>query len=323
MKNVWSRDSLAHRVLYSYVREEEDGILLLDYLACYPRLNRDAWRSSVLRGEVTVNSEVRMPDTPLKKHDRIDCIADGPEPQANLSYRTVYEDDSLVVFDKPPNLCVHPTGPFFRHTLWYLGCERYGELHFVSRLDRETSGLLTAARTREVAALLTNGHTPFYKEYCALVQGHHTGSLRARGHLLQEPFPGGQRVFRMGETGEGELADTELFFLRFVGENTLVKAVLHTGRRHQIRATLFALGCPVVGDKLYGASPLLQRKIKTQSFSEEDCHLLQLPRQALHCSYLAFPHPVTLKPVVCRSACPFAGEDKKRPETDFSGYFEK
>ena len=93
---------------------------------------------------------------------------------------------------------------------------------------------------------------------------------------------------------DGENADTELFPLEVYADKfSLVRAILHTGRMHQIRATVFSLGFPVVGDKLYGIDEKLYNKISTQSFSAEDRKKLILDDQALHCSVLRFNHPIT------------------------------
>ena len=91
---------------------------------------------------------------------------------------------------------------------------------------------------------------------------------------------------------------------------SLVRAVLHTGRQHQIRATLYSLGYPVVGDKLYGVDETMYGKIRSRALMEGDFVRLRMDRQALHAAKLEFRHPVTGEWVCCESPCPFAGEKK-------------
>lgn len=188
-------DQLNRRRLRSHVRETEDGQILPDYLAAhFPRFDRAGWLREIAADRVAVNGGAASSETVLAQHD---CVAyfppETPEPDAELHYRVVYADSDLLVIDKPGNLCVHPTGPFFRHTLWYLAGRDWGELRFINRLDRETSGLLIAARNVETAARMDNRRCPLYKEYLALVFGRFRGTVRARGVL--EP-DGASAVFK-------------------------------------------------------------------------------------------------------------------------------
>ena len=181
-------DKLARRQLYSHVPEAEDGAALPDYLAAhFSRFDRAGWGRAIEEGLVTVNGLPALPDMNVKRHDRVGYYPpETPEPDAELHYRTVYEDGDFLVLDKPGNLCMHPTGPFFRHTLWHLAGSRYGEIRFVHRLDRETSGLVIAARTRQAAAAMDNGNTPVHKEYLALVTGDFRGRVHAAGYLVHD-----------------------------------------------------------------------------------------------------------------------------------------
>ena len=291
-------EKLAARRLYGHVRRGEAGMTLLEYLGRYRRFDAAGWRAAVLDGRVRVNDRSVPPETRLAEHD---CVAffpgDLPEPDAALHYRTVYADDDLIVFDKPADLCVHPTGPFFRHTLWHLAGREYGELRFVNRLDRETSGLIVAARSTTMAAKLDARVCPMRKEYLVLVIGNFAVPVRARGRLAPDPEScvAKKRRFLPDAAAAGpDAADTEFVPVRKAGRDmTLVRAVLHTGRQHQIRATLCSLGFPVVGDKLYGPDARLFLKIRDQSFTDADREILRMPHQALHAARLEFAHPRT------------------------------
>ena len=229
----------------------------------------------------------------------------------------VYEDPYLLVIDKPGNLCVHPTGPFFRHTLWHLVGSKYGEIRFVHRLDRETSGLVIAARSRRAAAAMDNGGTPVRKEYLALVTGEFRGTVRAEGFLVHDktsavrkkkrfvfadsPEAAAVRLDPTAETAATDLAEVS----RVPPDMTLVRAILGTGRQHQVRATLHSLGFPLAGDKLYGPDERLFLKIKSQTLTDADLKSLRFGRQALHAAVLEFRHPFTGETIRCESPFPW------------------
>ena len=311
-------DKLARRQFYSHVPEAEDGTPLADYLAAhFSRFDREGWTQAIQEGLVTVNDLPARPGAAVKRHDRVGYWPpEMPEPDAELHYRVVYEDDSLLVIDKPGNLCVHPTGPFFRHTLWHLVGVRYGEIRFVHRLDRETSGLIIAARTRRAAAAMDNGNTPVRKEYLALVTGDFRGRIHAEGFLVHDrdsavrkkkkfvpadaPEAGSARLDPTVETAATELIEES----HVSPDMTLVRAILGTGRQHQVRATLHSLGFPLAGDKLYGPDERLFLKIASGSLNADDFARLRFGRQALHAAVLEFRHPFTGKTIRCESPFP-------------------
>ena len=313
-------DKLARRQLYGHVPEAEDGSALPDYLAAhFSRFDRAGWIQAIADGLVTVNDLPATPEMFLKRHDRVAYWPpETPEPDAELDFRVVYEDADLLVIDKPGDLCVHPTGPFFRHTLWHLVGSEYGEIRFVHRIDRETSGLVVAARTRRMAAAMDNGGTPVYKEYLALVTGDFRGSIHAGGFLVHDNASAVRKKkrFVFADSPEAtearldptaETAVTDFCEVSHVPPDmTLVRAVLGTGRQHQVRATLHSLGFPLAGDKLYGPDERLFLKIADNSLTEADRALLRFKRQALHAAVLEFSHPFTGETIHCESPFPWA-----------------
>ena len=300
-------DKLARRQLYSHVPEAEDGTALPDYLAAhFSRFDRAGWIQAIEAGLVTVNDRPSLPNRNVKRHDRVGYYPpETPEPEAALHYDIIFEDSDFLVIDKPGTLCMHPTGPFFRHTLWHLVGSKYGEIRFVHRLDRETSGLVIAARTRRAAAAMDNGNTPVHKEYLALVTGDFRGRFHAEGYLIHDRTSTVRKKkrFIIADSPEAdsmhldptaETAVTDLIEEYHIPPDmTLVRAVLGTGRQHQVRATLFSLGFPLAGDKLYGPDEGLFLKIATQNLSEDDLKKLRFSRQALHAAVLEFRHPFT------------------------------
>lgn len=307
------------RQLYCFVPEKDHGITLLELLSSrYSRFDRAGWEEEIKRGKVKVEGkEIFLPLFVLKKHEKVSYFpGDLPEPEADLTFKVHYEDEYFLILEKSGSCCVHPTGPFFKHTLWYQASCLYGELKFVQRLDKETSGLLIAARSGRAAAAMDNGKTPVHKEYLALVHGDFHGRVHASGFLRKDTESSvakKKRFFFAGNDGntQGERAETILIREKACPpEMTLVRALPITGRQHQIRATLYSLGFPLAGDKLYGRDETLFHKIKTNSFTEEDKKLLFLPRQALHCALLSFIHPFTGRKICCTAEKDFFQEKK-------------
>ena len=152
------------RIIKTGVTWNGEGLTLAHYLAGrFTYRSLEEWNQRIKAHELTVNGELVEPDYVLKLHDVIEYRpGDIEEPPANMDYKIVFEDEHLLVADKPGNLCVHPSGPYFKHTLWYLLKERYGDIHLVNRLDRETSGLLIAAKNPKCAATLAKMQNVWY-----------------------------------------------------------------------------------------------------------------------------------------------------------------
>lgn len=264
-----------------------------------------AWRERIAAGEFTIDGRTAAPDDILLDGMTLQYHpTDIQEPEVDPRYSICYEDRDLLVVDKSGDLPVHPAGVFYYHTLWYLLTERFGPIHPVNRLDRETSGLLVIARNPESAAQLASGN--WEKEYFALVHGSFTKTIDAAGTLIKDTASPIRRKRKYIHGGtEGESCRTLLEPEKSCGPYTLVKAKLFTGRMHQIRATLYSLGYPMVGDKLYGADEtLFIKRAKEGCLDEADYRLLGMKRQALHAAKISFPHPATGEKLTFQSPLP-------------------
>jgi len=295
------------------LRPGQGGILLLEYLAGrFTYHSREEWLAHILESRVQVNGEAASRDYPLAVGDRVEFIArDCPEPPVCFDVEIVFDDDDVMVINKPPNLPCHPAGRYFNHTLWAWLKTHHGmeSPALVNRLDRETSGLLVVAKNAKAeskcrAQFLKRS---VVKRYVVLVEGNFPERLGAEGWMLPDPGSGvhKRRRFERDDSRSGTLmpppepvagkewAHTDFRRLRAANGISVVEAVLHTGRLHQIRATLHSLGFPVVGDKIYGLDPMIFVRFCTDTITEEDWCRLRMPRQALHSTELEFIHPAT------------------------------
>ena len=197
----------------------------------------------------------------------------------------VYEDDHLLVVDKPPYLAVHPSAGKPEPTLAN-GVVAYFEqkgtpLSFrpVNRLDRNTSGLLVAAKSPHVAFALAQKPE---KVYFAIVLGRLEGS-----GTIHQPIRVKEGCTITREVGDGgKDSITHWQALASDGEVTLVRVVIETGRTHQIRVHMSWLGHPLAGDTMYGTDETV------------------MPRHGLHCGRTAFDHPITGERVTLTSPIP-------------------
>jgi 23S rRNA pseudouridine1911/1915/1917 synthase len=201
-----------------------------------------------------------------------------PEPEA-LELAVLYEDDSLIVVDKPPGMVVHPTyrntsGTLLNGLLWRVRGRHEAVPSIVTRLDKNTSGLVLVALTPEVHARIQREAAAgrVRKEYLAVVRGRPTprsGSIT----LPLARSPEDRR--RVIVTLEGQASETGYEVLASSDTHSLVRCELVTGRTHQIRVHFASVGHPILGDTTYG-----------------EPHP-GLARQALHAWRLTLVHPVS------------------------------
>ena len=288
-------------------RAQDHGVSVLDLLARrFGYHDRETWRSLIEAAQVLVNHRPVRPDAVLKPGDTLEYLADDlPEPPVDAGYEILHADKALLVVNKPGNLPCHPAGRYFRHTLWAL---LKTHLHlpyigFVNRLDRETSGVVVVARSPEAArrcqAQFQAGEV--WKRYLAVVEGRFPdGETCARGRLVPDADSGIRKKWRFlpAETAgtdapPGKWCVTTFRRIESGADLSLVEALPATGRLHQIRASLQALGHPLVGDKMYGVDPSLFLRFIEDRLSLEDRQRLRLPRQALHAAEIRLRHPAT------------------------------
>jgi 23S rRNA pseudouridine1911/1915/1917 synthase len=258
--------------------------------------SRAAAQRLIAAGRVQVDGEPRAKRHTVAAGERV-TIAPADEAPApavpDARYAVAYEDEHVLVIDKPAGVVVHPAQGHEQGTLAQAlagraaGGEDPLRAGIVHRLDRDTSGLLVVARTEAAHAALKEQmrRREITREYLALVEGR----PGARAGTIDAPLGRDRRVrTRVStETEEPRPAVTHFEVERPLPGFTLLRVRLETGRTHQIRAHLLAIGHPVAGDREYGRAGLLG-----------------LDRQFLHAEHLAFRHPVTGEEVDLRSPLP-------------------
>ena len=215
----------------------------------------------------------------------------------------LYQDEHLLVINKPAGLPVHPTARYYRNTVVKMIEQRFPSERIVlgHRLDRETSGVLVLARSHEADRRIKRQFEKrigVEKSYQAITWGSpNEQDVRVDLPLERDPASRLRCSMRVAAAGEGLTAATRFSIIerRRRGEQryALVRCDLETGRQHQIRVHLASLGCPVVGDKIYGPDEQLHARASDDSLTDEDRVTLEMDRQALHAWRMEFAHPIT------------------------------
>ena len=241
-------------------------------------------------------------------------------------FEILFEDEDAIAINKPPLLPVHPSGRHHSNTLIQRVHARYQESHLehgiaprlCHRLDRETSGIVLVAKNpdahRKLAGQFENREVE--KQYLAIVEGvpeEESGTVA----LPIGPARISEVRLKMTVAADGLPCRTDWTVIESFGDCALVRCQIHTGRQHQIRVHLSAIGYPIIGDKLYGPDEQYFCKQAEGTLSAEDLEDLQLPRHALHSHRLVFTSSVTGEPVEVISPLPadleqFLAGDRKR-----------
>jgi 23S rRNA pseudouridine1911/1915/1917 synthase len=277
--------------MFKLVVPKENARMRIDrhLVRAVPELSRSRIQQLIRAGFVRLNGAITRPHQRVRTGDQIELTNPPPEktetrPEA-IALEILFEDDDLIVINKPAGMTVHPGAGHPEHTLVNAllhhcptlsgigGKERPGIVH---RLDKETSGCLVAAKNdithRELSKQFATRSVE--KIYLALV----AGKLRKETGVIENKI-GRHPVHRQRmsvSSPRGRAARTQYRVLRSSEQASLIECILHSGRTHQIRVHLHHLGNPVLGDKIY--APRFAKNF---------------PRQMLHAWKLGFRHPRT------------------------------
>lgn len=308
---------------YRIVADKGQELLRVDkfLVAHLPNVSRNRIQQAAEAGCILVNGRQVKSNYRVKPADVVSVVMDRPRYEnevvpEDIPLDIVYEDDTLLVVNKPAGLVVHPGHGNYNGTLvnalaWHMkdnpeydvSDPRMGLVH---RIDKDTSGLLVVAKTPEAKTHL--GKQFFNKttkrEYVAMVwgipeprQGRIEGNIgrSLRDRLQMAVFPDGD---------QGKHAVTHYEVMEQLGYVSLVKCVLETGRTHQIRVHMKHIGHPLFNDSRYGGDIIL-RGTTSASYRQfvKNC-FDTCPRQALHARTLGFVHPATGKEMFFSSEIP-------------------
>lgn len=264
-------------------------------------------------GFIHVNGRAVKSNYKVRPYDILTLMLGTPrhstsiEPE-DIPLDIVYEDNALLVINKPAGMVVHPGAGNFKGTLvnalaWYLrDLSSYDPndpaVGLVHRIDKDTSGLLVIAKTPEAKTHLGlqffNKTT--HRSYTALVWGNiEQEEGRIEGNITRDPHDRLRMTVTPADSGIGKSAITHYRVIERLGYVTLIECRLETGRTHQIRAHMKHIGHPLFADERYGGMEILrgERSASYKAFVN-NCFKL-CPRQALHARTLGFVHPTTHK----------------------------
>lgn len=273
--------------------------------------SRNRIQKAAEAGFVHVNDRSVKSNYKIRPGDVITLMLDRPHYDTTIDAEDIpldiiYEDDALMVVNKPAGLVVHPGCGNYHGTLvnavaWHLrNLKDYDpndpEVGLVHRIDKDTSGLLVVAKTADAKTKLGvqffNKTT--HRSYHALVWGNfEEENGRIEGNIGRNPKDRQQMTVFPTDSGIGKSAVTHYRVLERFGYVTLVECILETGRTHQIRAHMRHIGHPLFNDARYGGDQVL-RGTRSGSYQQFIRNCFELcPRQALHARTLGFVHPTT------------------------------
>ncbi|GAB4376954.1 MAG: RluA family pseudouridine synthase [Salibacteraceae bacterium] len=316
------QDAFEH---FRFVADGGQSIIRIDKFLFdrLPNASRSKISEAARNGNVLVNGKPVKQNYKVKPGDEISIVF--PEPKRDLELiaediplNIVYEDDHLVVIDKPANFVVHPGHGNYTGTLVNALLHHFGKLPknkssetafpgLVHRIDKDTTGLLVIAKSETALNKLASAffQRKIERNYLALVWGDvEDDSGTIVGNIGRSEQDRMQMAVYPPDSDKGKPAVTHYKVLERLGYVTLVSCKLETGRTHQIRAHMKHIGHPLFGDVRYGGN----RIVKGTTFSKykqfiSNCFEI-LPRQALHAHTLGFEHPATGKWLTFESPLP-------------------
>ena len=284
-------------MILEYVIKKDDGyktireVLLNEFCFSHRFLSK-----MKLHHRIYCNGVPMYVDKLVQFKDRIVVDIDLEEEANNIvptpmKLSILYEDDCFLIVNKPAEIAIHPSSNHYCNSLsngimhYYNSMGLKKKIHLVNRLDKGTSGVVVIAKNEYLQECLIRQMKKniFHKEYIALLEG----ILEIKNGTINAPIKRKtDSIIERCVATDGDIAITHYEVLKYIGQNTLVKFQLETGRTHQLRVHSKYIGHPIVGDTLYGNPSVL------------------IARQALHACKTSFYHPILKKQIVIEAPLP-------------------
>lgn len=296
--------------LNAVIPDELAGARLDQALAqVFPQYSRSRLTQWIREGKVMVDGQAMKPKEAVAGGERVRVLADSMPAEATVAAEPipldiVYEDEALLVINKPAGLVTHPAAgnwagtlqnALLHHAPELAGVPRAGIVH---RLDKETSGLLVVARTLTAHKSLVEQlqARSVSRQYLALVHGPVVAGGTVEGNIGRHPVD----RKRMAVVEGGKPAVTHYRVEARFAHHTLLRVSLETGRTHQIRVHMAHIQHPIVGDPVYGG----RSRVPAGASETLQAALRGFRRQALHATRLELEHPVTGEPIAWEAPLP-------------------
>jgi len=289
-----------HHNDFQYMRVNQQAETLLGFLLRKFRYHdRETWLDHIESGRLQVNQRTGDPNQLLKNGQIITYFRpDYLEPEVDPFFEVIYEDDYIIAVNKSGDLPTSPSGKYFKNTLVNIIKKKFDweQVYTLHRLDRETSGVILFAKQKEIAKMMAEQFRThqIQKKYLAILSKH------LPFDQMDVSMPIGRNpdsIIRIKQcvTPTGKPSRTRFVSLEKLGKYDKVEVTPLTGRTHQIRVHCDYLGCPILGDKLYG----LPNDGFVQWIEKGNAFLIEknfpTHRQLLHASHISFVHPITQK----------------------------
>ncbi|MEM8777664.1 MAG: RluA family pseudouridine synthase [Cyanobacteria bacterium P01_G01_bin.49] len=279
-------------VYQDQIHSKDAGLTVIEYyVRRYHHSTYHEWLDRILSGQILLNNQTVTPETCLKVGQYLSYNRPPwKEPDVPLFFEILFEDEHLLIINKPSGLPVLPGGGFLEHTLLWQLTKRYprDQIAPIHRLGRGTSGLMMIGRSRVACSNLTQQMRDrhIHKVYRTLVGKCDLPDKFIINHSIGKiPYPGLGYIY--AATPHGKFAYSECRVLERTNQNTFLEVTILTGRPHQIRIHLAAMGYPLLGDPLYTIGGIPKVNDINKLVVPGDCGYY------LHAYQLSFLHPIT------------------------------
>ncbi len=285
-----------------------------------PQISRNRIQNAAKASCIKVNDKAVKSNYKVRPGDEIKIVLPYPPVDyelvaENIPIQNIYEDEHLIVVEKPAGMVVHPAvgnprGTLVNALLYHINRLAEGDdpvrPGLVHRIDKDTSGILVVAKSEYALTHLARQfaeHT-IERKYLALVWGHPEPQVGTFQSYIGRHLSDRTKMHSFDEESKGKWAVTHYRVLRYYNYVSLVECTLETGRTHQIRVHFAVNGYPLFGDTTYGGDKVVYGPAFTKYKQFVSNCMKILPRQALHAAYLKFDHPVTGLPLEFESPLP-------------------